>query len=322
MSDAGNEVPRSQVSHPIDPPVLEGVRIFELPPEGFDALEAPEESLQRYGFPRRPDPKTEPELARLFKRAFSRPRSFLTPDLVVDPELTRLLGERRNQPGFSSGNWGGAVVPTSAKTPPNLAFAQFAVPTVLDVDPSVGVFQTEVLTAGFWVGIGGYNGSKSLLQAGIGVTVTVEPGLAPFVPNRSSVSYWAWTEWWTNGYKVSNLEVFAGDVVSVLVCAPQPSNGFVMMENLRTDEIVSVGVSPPGAATANGPSAEWIVEALSARTPRFTPITFFDCTAGSQNTTLTLTGATTVDMPGVAGNEVNATIVSPSSVTVQWEAFQ
>ena len=79
-----------------------------------------------------------------------------------------------------------------------------------------------------------------------------------------SVSYWAWTQWYPNGYVVDNLKISPGDAVSVLVCAPQPDHGYVGMHNLTTGQMVSVGVDPPAGVTANGPSAEWIIESLSA----------------------------------------------------------
>jgi len=291
------------------PARLDGVRIYELPPHEFDPMTAPAEELRRYGLPRRPDPETEPVLARLFTRAFSRPRHYLKPELVVDERLDALNAKRR-RPDYSSGDWGGAVVTTPASDPPNTVFAQFQVPTVYGLDPEIA----QPLTSGFWVGIGGYAGNGSLLQAGIAATVTPGPFPLPF----GSVSYWAWTEWWPNGYIVDNLEIAAGDVVSVLVCAPEPDHGFVSMENLRTDQIVNIGVDPPSGLTANGPSAEWIIESLSVDTPLFTPFTFFNCTAGSHDSTLTLTSATTLNM---ADNEVSTTVTSPSSVTIDWERF-
>jgi hypothetical protein len=175
---------------------------------------------------------------------------------------------------------------------------------------------SDDLIVGFWVGIGGYN--NTLLQAGIGATVTP----IPFAPGLGTASYWGWTEWTPAPYKVNNFDVSAGDVVSVLVCAPEPHHGFVMLENLRTDQIVSVGVSPGARGeTANGPSAEWIIEALSQDTPAFTPVTFYNCIAGSQHRTLSLTGAATLDMPGPDGNEVTTTVPSASSVAIQWDAF-
>lgn len=42
-----------------------GARTFELPPDGFDPMTASADKLRRYGLPRRPDPDSEPQLARL-----------------------------------------------------------------------------------------------------------------------------------------------------------------------------------------------------------------------------------------------------------------
>ena len=294
----------------VSPALPKGARTFELPPDGFDPMTASAGELRRYGLPRRPDPDSEPELARLYARAFSRPRRFVKPELVVDSRLDAINAKREGKADFSSGDWGGAVVTTPASDPPNMVFAQFQVPTVLNFDPEL----TQQLVTGFWVGIGGY-GNNSLLQAGIAATVTPGTGLFPFF---GSVSYWAWTEWWPNGFIVDNLAISPGDAVSVLVCAPQPDHGFVSMENLTTGQIVSVGVDPPAGLTANGPSAEWIIESLSVDTAAFTPWTCINCQAGSHDSSLTLTGATTLNM---ADNEVQTTVTSPSSVTVTWEKY-
>jgi hypothetical protein len=295
----------------VDVPELTDTRIFALPPDGFDPLSADPQSLRRHGFPRRPDAAREPRLASIFTRAFSRPWTYAQPELVANPEISALRAAQRARGEFTSGNWGGAVVTTAASEPPNLAFAQFTVPTVLTIDPSF----TETMIVGFWVGIGGY-GNGTLLQAGIGATVT--PGfLSP-----GSVSYWGWTEWTPAGYQVNNFDVQAGDTVSVLVCAPQPNHGFVMLGNSRTGQAIPVGINPRPGETANGPSAEWIVEAITPLTPAFTPLVFFGCVAGDQGSSYGVTGATVLDMPDPSGNdEVKTVVTSSSSVSIQWEAF-
>jgi hypothetical protein len=122
-----------------------GARTFELPPDGFDPMTASADKLRRYGLPRRPDPDSEPQLARLYARAFSRPRTFLKPKLVVDSRLDAINAKRKGKADFSSGDWGGAVVTTPASNPPNMVFAQFQVPTVLNFDPEL----TQPLTSGF-----------------------------------------------------------------------------------------------------------------------------------------------------------------------------
>jgi hypothetical protein len=158
--------------------VAKGRADVRVPPDGFDPMTASAGELRRYGLPRRPDPGSEPHLARLCARAFSRPRTFLRPELVVDSHLDAINAKREGKADFSSGDRGGAVVTTPASDPPNLCFAQFQVPVVINVDPEL----TQPLVTGFWVGIGGNgNGNNSLLQAGIAATVT--PGRGP---SRSS----------------------------------------------------------------------------------------------------------------------------------------
>jgi len=96
----------------------------------------------------------------------------------------------------------------------------------------------------------------------------------------------------------------------------------VILGNQRTGQTVPVDIDPRPGETANGPSAEWIIEAISQLTPEFTPVTFFDCVAGNQNSSFGLNGATLLNMPDPSGNdEVLTTIVSSSSVTIQWESF-
>jgi hypothetical protein len=309
----------TEASSPLPP----GMRTFELPPDGFNPMTASAEELRRYGLPRRPDPDSEPHLARLFARAFSRPRTFTKPELVVDSRLDAIHAKREGKSDFfSPGDWGGTVVTTPAATPPNVAFARFQVPTVANIDP----FLVEELITGFWVGIGGFH-NNSLLQAGIAAAVTplgvstkvveaAEPAALPVV--HPAVSYWAWTEWYPNGSVINNLAISPGDAISVLVCARQPDNGFVLMENNTTNQILSIGVDPPDGVTADGPSAEWIVESLSVNTADFTPWTCFNCQAGRNEANLTLTGATTLNMEA---SDVQTVVTSPSSATVTWENF-
>jgi hypothetical protein len=94
-----------------------GARVFELPPKGFDPMTASADELRRFGLPRRPDPHTEPHLARLYASAFSRPHTFLKPELVVDSRLDAINAKKKGIAGFSSGDWGGAVVTTPASDP-------------------------------------------------------------------------------------------------------------------------------------------------------------------------------------------------------------
>jgi hypothetical protein len=53
-----------------------GVRVFPPAPKGFDAFKATARTLTRHGFPKRPDPRTEPGLAALWDRHARRYQRF------------------------------------------------------------------------------------------------------------------------------------------------------------------------------------------------------------------------------------------------------
>src|SRR5512136_257723 len=55
------------------------IRTYELPPADFNPLTASARLLLHYGFPTRPDARTAPELRKLWDRAFSRSRTWITP---------------------------------------------------------------------------------------------------------------------------------------------------------------------------------------------------------------------------------------------------
>jgi Peptidase A4 family len=295
------------------------MRTFDPPPDGFDPQTASEENLLRYGFPRRPDPEREPHLMRLWQRAFAlAPRlQMIKAELEVDDIM-----KKRNLPqgrglDFQPKGWAGVIVPTaslgfSPYEPANTVFAQWVVPRIYPVvgDP------TTPLRVGFWVGLDGSDStSYELLQAGTAATIT-----------GNNVSYWAWTEWFTSEYQtpyqITNLQIQPGDLVSVLVCAPQPGLGFVSMMNYRTRQAISVGVPRPGSdITSVGARAVWAVEGIDADLPAFVAQTFIDCTAGTQHHSFDLSpDGIITNITGNNGNALTLTFISSSiSATVFWE---
>ncbi len=80
-----------------------------------------------------PTPALNPELSRIFTRAFSRPLNFIVRELVQDPALEKLLARHRER--FTSGDWVERSPPTPVNEPPNMAYARFVTPTVLGVIP-------------------------------------------------------------------------------------------------------------------------------------------------------------------------------------------
>jgi hypothetical protein len=239
---------------------------------------------------------------------FAKKPTFIEAKLVEDTVWHSRPRPQRGQFGLA-GNWAGAVVETASlgfnpPQPANMVFAEWKVPAI----KPTGEPGTQIV--GFWVGLGGY-GTNQLLQAGTAATIT-----------GNSVSYWAWTEWVPAGYKVDNLEIQAGDTVSVLVCAPESDHGYVSMLNQRTNQAISVGVTDPqGTTPYDGSSVEWIIEAIGSEMPDFGSVTFTQLSAGTQSHSINLAKAFTVNT--VASGKTLATgeiLAAQNEVEVVWDA--
>jgi len=289
------------------------ITTFAPPPKEFNPVTAPPQQLALYGIPRRPDATAEPGLRNLWDRFFTKPVNFVQAQLVEDKVWRTLPHGSPNlhKQGFGlAGNWAGAIVETSSlqlnpPQPANSVFAEWVVPKI-----NTNTKETGSQTVGFWVGLGGWN-TGQVLQAGTAATLS-----------GNSVTYWAWTEWFPAGYQVANLEIQAGDTVSVLVCAPETDHGYVSMMNHRTNIAISVGVSDPnGTAAYDGSSVEWVIEAIDGEMPNFGSVTFSQITAGTQNHAITLADAFTANT--VSNGKTLATGEIPASkneVEVIWDA--
>jgi len=289
------------------------VTTFAPPPKEFNLLTATDKQLAVHGIPRKPDAVKEPALRHIWDRVFSKPVNFVQAQLVED-KVWRTLphGLRGSQkPGFGlAGNWAGAVVQTASlglnpPQPANTVFAEWVVPKI-----NTSTKETGAQTVGFWVGLGGWN-TNQVLQAGTAATL-----------NGNSVTYWAWTEWFPAGYQVANLEVQAGDTISVLVCAPESNHGYVSMMNHRTNVAISVGVSDPnGTAAYDGSSVEWVIEAINSEMPNFGSVTFSQLSAGTQNHTINLAHAFTANTVSNSKTLATGKILAPQNeVEVIWDA--
>jgi hypothetical protein len=194
---------------------------------------------------------------------------------------------RRNplykQAKFQPTGWGGVVVLTpslgySPTEAANTVYGQWTQPYVYPLaNPPAGPQTVGVLGGTRWIqqwaGFSSWHGGYS------------ERG--------NTVTHWACTEWYPNSaVQITNFRVAPGDLITCLVCAPQPNQGFVSMRNERTQQAVSVGVNPPSNTTSIGASAEWIVEGISADLIPFDmfplPIVlnamiFGDASAGTKN---------------------------------------
>jgi hypothetical protein len=318
--------------------ILDHVRTFEGPPSSIDLLKASNEELVRHGLPRRPNLESQPRLAQLWYRGLEMPREYVPARLSIDPVLSvrnplwrnpDLPRGLENEGSFGPSGWGGVVsqpdkvqirdfrtgrVRNLVIEPATSIYGQWTIPGVFPASDPDGD-----IVAGFWVGIDGWGGNQ-VLQAGVAVTVHPD----------AHVEWWAWTEWYTNQYKdpalkVDNFTISVGDTVSVLVCAPNPTLGYVWIHNLTTGQATSVGIPARKGIRSLGLSAEWIVEGISTALPVFLPsVTFTSCSAGTKRTSFDLkpSGFTTE----IAGNDpgeqlTHTTIASDSVALVEWEGF-
>jgi Peptidase A4 family len=301
-------------------------RSYDPPPAGFDPHTAPDAMLLRHGLPRRPDPEREPQLVRTWKRIFARPLTYLKAELEVEAVMSD-NPLRDKDPVFGPVGWAGAIV--RAGDPFTWVFAEWVIPEVKGDKH----FWEDDIDIGFWVGIDGFTiGNDQVLQAGVAATVTTKWWTWHFIPfPHTVIEWWAWTEWWTPNAEVgaatvSNFPVKPGETVSFVVCAPQPGDSAsVFIAHASTGQGTSVQVDAPEGTTAEGDSAEWIVEKPPEHARvllQFNPATFNDCWAGRPNHLVDLRDALPVNIMGASENLTDVQIEQPHSVVVNWKASE
>jgi len=236
------------------------IRTYEPPPADFNPLTASPRMLVRHGLPTRPDARTAPELRKLWDRAFSRPRTWITPVFRevkgrshgpalksgARPRSRARVSPSRKVANATSSNWSGSV----AFPPANRTFGwiegQWTVPN--PHAPGFGSF-----FASEWVGIDGW-GSGDVLQAGT-ETEIVDLGIF------SSTQVYAWWEWFPAGeVAITNLPVSPGDIMYCLICVNSTSTATVYITNQSSLVTTSFSITAPTGTTLVGNSAEWIVE--------------------------------------------------------------
>jgi hypothetical protein len=296
-------------------------RNYNPPPAGFDPYTAPDEVLLRHGLPRRPDPERDPDLARIWKRIFARPLTYLKAELEVDKVMSDRKPVLPKDPDFGAPGWAGAIVRYGG--PFKWVFAEWVIPEVKGDKH----FWEDDITVAFWVGIDGFvnngDGQFQVLQAGISANL--------FTSWRwgwphTEIGWYVWTEWWNqNDHKaavaIPNFYVYPGQKVSFLVCAPQPGDAAsVFIANTSTCFATSVRIDAPEGITSQGDSAEWIVEQpRSARILlQFGPISFYDCQAGNPDPIVDFRNAFVNNISAGSRNLTDAEIERPNSVVVNW----
>ena len=176
--------------------------------------------------------------------------------------------------------------------------------------PSNGIYTGEAFAAAVWVGIDGDTYNNAILQTGIDLTVNAD----------GSTSFSAWYEWFPDYSYNFDLEVNAGDEISMSVVATTSTSGTALVENLTTGQYSKIALT--SAYALGGQNAEWIVEdfqqsGAQVQLVNFGTVVFTDAVATtSEGLTIGPTGSTILDMRQ-SGTILTSSSSEGSTVTVK-----
>jgi hypothetical protein len=211
-----------------------------------------------------------------------------------------------------SSNWGGAVI----QTPPtgqtfNAVSGAIQVPTP-SIPPN-GMGTGESFAAAVWVGIDGDTYTEAILQTGIDMNVAAD----------GSVSFDAWYEWFPDYSYTFDIEINAGDEISMTVIASSGNEGTAIIENITTGDQAYINLS--SNYTLGGQNAEWIVEDFEVNNELvafadFGTVTFTNCVATTAEQTLGVETASIIEIGDSGGQLTGVDIVNTNEVVVFWKS--
>ncbi|PQE30343.1 Aspergillopepsin-2 protein [Rutstroemia sp. NJR-2017a WRK4] len=146
-------------------------------------------------------------------------------------------------------NWAGAVVKSDHTY--TGVYGEFTVPNIKK--PTAAEKSAETWSFSAWVGIDGFNPRlkcDGLWQAGVDVHVF----------SSGEVFYNAWYEWFPEKTKVIDMDIAAGDVISVNLTRHSSTSGSVTLRNLSTGK--SFTTTTTSKYKLCGVTADWIIENL------------------------------------------------------------
>jgi len=241
-----------------------GVRTFNPPPAGFNAVAASDEDLATYGFPPRPNQQNNPaEYARWAKAmaaAKIRWNGELKPTgLYSGPARAAKPAAAASATSATSAvyyyNWSGFINTNSLTAyNPNTSFSyitsEFNVPAVSQaVNACDGGWDWEVS----WNGIDGSKNQNALLQGG-------SASGALCSGSTKATSYYAWVEWYPAYPMLSAFNINPGDDMYVATWITSPTQGYVFVIDMTKSLSYTAALTPNGGAGLIGNSAEYVVE--------------------------------------------------------------
>ena len=273
---------QAQLIAPGRPTNMPGVTTSAEPPKHFDPLTANDEQLNAYGFPPRPNQATNPNAYANWSHAVGAHPKRLVPKLQQTiiyhgPRIAAARPAAVN--GSTSNNWSGYAADTGAKTWSNASFSTVAADFVVPA-ANARTCDSNWEYSSSWVGIDGY-ASSDVLQAGVEADVVCSGSYV-------QTYYAPWYEWYPNAStRITNLTATPGQSFYVHVWATSQTAGHAYLQNLTTDESVSLNFTAPSGTELLGESAEWILEAPTINSSLATlPLYGLDYFSAGTSTTL------------------------------------
>jgi hypothetical protein len=236
-------------------------------PEGFDPRVAPQQDLDHYGFPQRPDPALQPSARAFWDKLFEPPVVFdafkfqIVPVFTTSPRRMFVAQLSRLE---TSSNWSGAYIMPRDGTIFQSVWGSYQVPTPNQpTGEPAGPYASST-----WIGIDGqrlyYN--STLPQFGTAQNVDTTSG----APVRS---YFAWWQWWARGVAgaafpvtITTMTINAGDLIMLFMQVANNRAGVsFVMRNVSTGHVVHFVQGPPSPTSGlpfgvSGATAEWVME--------------------------------------------------------------
>jgi hypothetical protein len=257
---------------PIVVAIIEARLQINVPPAGFDPLNATAQQLAEYHLPPRPDAVLAPRSYELWAHAMSPPLAFVAVPQILAQMLGGVHSRSRHAQSSASGivqessqNWSGTYVRPRGFSPMVLVQGEWTVPAAsAPAGSGDGTYASSI-----WVGLDGHEAaSRSLPQVGTGQYVTMTGGAAqPLL--------FAWWQWWDRDdphaqqIVLKNFPVKARDRIYAQIQALTPTLVSVFLKNMRTGLALpmSYAAPPPVDRGVNilpvrveGRTADWIVE--------------------------------------------------------------
>lgn len=305
--------------------IIDGVvNKFPVPPQDFNPLTASNEQLSTYGFPMRPTTRDAEAYSNWLELVADYDSTPVPQIEVMDGPISRPMEQvgdisTRAVSSYSS-NWSGYMsnLGTSSSNCYTQVQGDYIQPTIASIS---GASNANVV--GYWVGLGGSNQNRPLVQAGTATT--------------GKSDYWAWYEYLSPKHlnpaiRITSLAIHPGDRIHVYISFQKANDKFnYYIANNTTGKSASGIVEIDGDEYFDGSTAEWITERASSKLSNFGSITMTNCkaTLNTSNTWKNLNSLSGINKITLTSNGsssgtklcIPGSITSNNNFTSTWKAF-